>query len=197
MFCQCTSSCCDGWSSSSGVTHLPLVTAAAGRSRAASVARGPHNQVQNQLQSPAARRSGPRRKSRRRRFIQEFSATTVQWRRSEVFVTRAESARTTTSATNARKKAHAIKKSMFYMRTLHVYICVSIYTLPRMLKGFPTCFYKCQTILWHDRTDVRIFLDSKYSLLGWCKLMLYDIIDRSFVDTVNLSCLSLFLLLSI
>ena len=99
--------------------------------------------------------------------------------------------------TNARKKAHAIKKSMFYMRTLHVYICVSIYTLPRMLKGFPTCFYKCQAILWHDCMNVRIFPDGKYSLLGCCSLMLYYIIYRGYVDLGNLSCLSLFLLLSI
>ena len=61
---------------------------------------------------------------------------------------------------------------------------------------------------WNIYTNVRPFhvmiiqmseysLMGKYSLVGYCTLILYNIIDRSHVETVNLSCLSLFLLLYI
>ena len=40
-------------------------------------------------------------------------------------------------------------------------------------------------------------LIGKYSIVGCHTLILYDIIDGIYVETGNLSCLSLFLLLSI
>ena len=62
--------------------------------------------------------------------------------------------------------------------------------------------------LWHICLNVRPFSDmivkmsehslmGKYSLVGCCTLIMYNIIDRIYVVTGNISCLSLFLLLSI
>ena len=66
-----------------------------------------------------------------------------------------------------------------------------------MLKTVVTCLYKCQYI-----SDMIVGMSeyspmAKYSLVGLCTLIMYDIIDRRYADMGNLSCLSLFLLLSI
>ena len=74
---------------------------------------------------------------------------------------------------------------------------VSIDTLTRMLKKFVTCSYKCQNIRDMIIKISEYSLMCKYSLVVCRTLILYDIIDGRYVKTDNLSCLLLFLLLSI
>ena len=86
---------------------------------------------------------------------------------------------------------------MSYTHILHTYSLLSINTLGQMLKTFVTSLYKYQAI--HD-TIVRIseyYLMRKYSLVGFHTLILYNVIDGRYVQTVNLSCMSLLVLLYI
>ena len=85
---------------------------------------------------------------------------------------------------------------MLYARILHVYSLVSIDTIERMLKIFVTCLLKYQAISGMIVKMSEYSLMGKYSLVGFRTLILYDIIDERYVETVNLSCLSLFLILS-
>ena len=52
---------------------------------------------------------------------------------------------------------------MLYTRILNIYSLVSIDTLVQTLKVFVTYLYKCQSISWHDRANVRILSDGEVS----------------------------------
>ena len=86
---------------------------------------------------------------------------------------------------------------MSYACISHVYSLVSIGILAPKLKAF-VIFYT-SVGPFHDMI-VRIseyYLMEKYSLLGCRKIILWAIIDRRYIETGNLFCISLFLLLSI
>ena len=83
---------------------------------------------------------------------------------------------------------------MLYARILHIYSLVSIYTFAWMLKTFVTCLYKYQAICDNILRMTEYLLMGKYALVGFRTLILYDIIDRIYVQTGNLSRLLPFLL---
>ena len=86
---------------------------------------------------------------------------------------------------------------MLYAHISHIYSLVSIDTLGQMLKAFVTYLYKFRAIC-DMIVQMSIYsLMGKYLLVGFCKLILYNIIGGRYLQTVNLSCLSHFLLLSI
>ena len=65
------------------------------------------------------------------------------------------------------------------------------------LKALMTHSHVCQSICDMIVQMSEYSLMAKYSLLVWHALMPYSIIDRRYIDTGNLSCLSLFLFVSI
>ena len=74
---------------------------------------------------------------------------------------------------------------------------MSIDTTSQILKTFVKCLYKCEAICDMTVQMSEYYLMGKYSLIGFRKLILYGIIDGGYVQTDNLSFLSVFLLLSI
>ena len=86
---------------------------------------------------------------------------------------------------------------MLYADISHIFSLVSIDTLERMLDSFMIYLFKCQAVSLHDRTNVRIFPDGKLFTQGFYIIIPYNIIDAGYLVAVNLSCLSLLLIVSI
>ena len=76
---------------------------------------------------------------------------------------------------------------MSYDCISRMFIFVTIDTLAWMLKALVTCLYKCQYICVMIVWISEYFLMGKYSLVGWCLIILYYIIEGWYVQTVNLS----------